>query len=44
MAKEQNTILHRWFKEVWNNGRTEVIDEMIAPNAIAHGLEDPNDT
>ena len=42
MAKEQNTILHRWFEEVWNNGRTEVIDEMIAPNAIAHGLEDPN--
>ena len=44
MAKEQNNILHRWFEEVWNNGRTEVIDEMIAPNAIAHGLEDPSDT
>ena len=43
MAKEKNTILHRWFEEVWNNGRTEVIDEMIAPNAIAYGLEDPND-
>ena len=42
MAKEQNTILHRWFEEVWNNGRAELIDEMIAPNAIAHGLEDPN--
>lgn len=44
MAKEQNTSLHRWFEEVWNNGRAELIDEMIAPNAIAHGLEDPNDT
>ena len=42
MAKEQNTILHRWLEEVWNNGRAELIDEMIAPNAIAHGLEDPN--
>ena len=40
MAKEQNNILHRWFEEVWNNGRTEVIDEMIAPDTIAHGLED----
>ena len=44
MAKEQNTILHRWFEEVWNNGRAELIDEMIAPNAIAHGLEDPSGT
>ena len=44
MAKEQKTILHRWFEEVWNNGRTEVIDEMIAPHAIAYGLEDPSDT
>ena len=44
MAKKQNTILHRRFEEVWNNDRTEVIDEMIAPNAIAYGLEDPSDT
>ena len=44
MAKKKNTILHRWFEEVWNKRRTEVIDEMIAPNAIAHGLEDPSDT
>ena len=44
MAKEQNSILHRWFEEGCNNGRTKFIDEMIAPNAIAHGLEDPDDT
>ena len=43
MAKEQNTILHRWFEEVWNNGRAELIDEMIAPNDIAYGLEYPVD-
>jgi len=40
MAKKQNTILHRWFKEVWNNSRAKRIDEMIAPNAVARGLED----
>ena len=40
MAKKQNTILRRWFEEVWNNCRAELIDEMIAPNAVAHGLED----
>ena len=44
MAKVKNIILHRWFEEVWNNGRAERIDEMIAPNGIAHGLEDPIDT
>ena len=44
MAKEQNTILLRWFEKGCNNGRAEFIDEMIAPNTIAHGLEDPNDT
>ncbi len=32
------------FEEVWNCDRAELIDEMIAPNAIAHGLEDPDDT
>ena len=42
MAKQKHTILHRWFEEVWNKGRTEVIDEMIAPECIAHGLDDPS--
>ena len=39
MAKEKVTILHRWFDEVWNKGRTEVIDEMIAPECVAHDIE-----
>ena len=42
MAKEKNTILHRWFEEVWNKGKAELIDEMIAPECIAHGLDDPS--
>jgi steroid delta-isomerase-like uncharacterized protein len=28
----------RWFDEVWNKGRLEAIDEMFAPDGIAHGL------
>ena len=43
MAKEQNTILHRWFEEVCNNGRAELFGEMIAANAAVHALKDPND-
>jgi len=39
MAKKQNTIFHCWFEKVWNNSRAELIDEMIATNAIAHGLK-----
>lgn len=42
MAKQKHTILHRWFEEVWNEGRAELIDEMIAPECVAHGLEDPS--
>jgi predicted ester cyclase len=39
MAAPHN-FLHRWFEEVWNKGRIEAIDEMAAPNVIAHGLVD----
>jgi steroid delta-isomerase-like uncharacterized protein len=31
-------LLTRWFNEVWNQGRTDVIDELRAPDAIATGL------
>jgi steroid delta-isomerase-like uncharacterized protein len=30
----------RWFEEVWNQGRGEVIEELMAPDGIAHGLGD----
>ena len=39
MAKKQNTILLRWFEGVWNDGLAELMDKLIAPNAIAYGLE-----
>ena len=31
------TLVHKWFEEVWNNGRLEAIDEMASPDVIAHG-------
>jgi|SRR5882672_626704 len=38
---EQNkALLRRWFEEVWNRGRAETIDELLAVDAIAHGLSD----
>jgi steroid delta-isomerase-like uncharacterized protein len=44
--EEQNTLeankelIRRWFEEVWNKGRAEAIDEMMAADAINYGLAD----
>jgi len=35
---ENKALIRRWFEEVWNQGRTELIDELRAPDAIATGL------
>lgn len=38
---EQNkALMQRWFEEVWNQGRTEVIDELRATQAVASGWGD----
>lgn len=39
-TEKNKALLRRWFDEVWNKGRTEAIDEMMAQDAIAHGLSD----
>src|SRR5271154_1633327 len=40
-AKENVALLRRWFQEVWNEGKTETIHELLAPDAIGTGeLED----
>jgi len=42
MKSESAEVLHRWFEEVWNQGREEAIDEIFAEEGIAHGLVDEN--
>ena len=37
---EYETFMHRWFEEVWNQGREDAIDEMFAEEGIANGLND----
>lgn len=39
MSEENKAVLRRWFDEVWNNGRAEVIDELFDENGVAHGLD-----
>ena len=38
MTIDPKALLHRWFDEVWNQGREETIDELFAPHGVAHGL------
>ena len=38
MPVDHETVVRRWFEEVWNQGREETVDELFAPDAIAHGL------
>jgi steroid delta-isomerase-like uncharacterized protein len=40
MTDSSETLLHRWFEEVWNKGRADAIDEMFDCDGIAHGLRD----
>jgi steroid delta-isomerase-like uncharacterized protein len=40
MPQLRDTVLHRWFEEVWNKARLEAIDELAAPDVVAHGLVD----
>lgn len=38
--EENKALVRRWFKEVWNEGRSDAIPEMFAADGIAHGLSD----
>lgn len=40
MSEENKAVLRRWFDEVWNNARVDVIEELFDENGIAHGLSD----
>jgi len=31
-------VARRWFREVWDEGREEAIDQLMAPDGVAHGL------
>jgi steroid delta-isomerase-like uncharacterized protein len=41
MSTENKALVRRWFEEVWSKGRAEAIDEMLANDAVVHGLGAP---
>ena len=40
MSTKLDTIQHRWFGQVWNEGREDVIESMMCQDVIGHGLVD----
>lgn len=43
MSEENKALIRRWFDEVWNAQRAEVIDELFEVDGIAHGLGDDDE-
>jgi steroid delta-isomerase-like uncharacterized protein len=42
MAPQENVqLMRRWFQEVWNEGKTETVRELLAPNAVGIGQAGP---
>ena len=40
MSEKNKAVMRRWFDEVWNQGRTDAIDELLAEDVVIHGLVD----
>jgi steroid delta-isomerase-like uncharacterized protein len=38
MQNSPQALIHRWFDEVWNQGREETVDELFASDGVGHGL------
>ena len=35
-------VVRQWFKEVWDEGKEEMIDRLMAPDGPVHGLTGPD--
>jgi steroid delta-isomerase-like uncharacterized protein len=38
MLASPDAVVRTWFEEVWNQGREETIDRLLARDGVAHGL------
>lgn len=44
MRNITNTLCGRWFHEVWNQGNEQIIDELMSPDCLAHGINSEEGT
>ena len=42
MRPSADDVIRQWFKEVWDEGREDAIDRLLAPDALVHGLHGPD--
>lgn len=42
MSNKNNTIIYKWFEEVWNKNSEASIDKLMSADANIHGIESPN--
>jgi predicted ester cyclase len=40
MSEQNKALIQRWFEEVWNQGNSKTIDELLDENGVIHGLAD----
>ena len=38
MHDPKSTLSYRWFQEVWNEGREDLIDDLMTQQSIVHGI------
>ncbi len=39
MKPIKTTLMYRWFNGLWNEGRTEIIEQLMHTDAVAHGIQ-----
>lgn len=43
MAMEESTLARRWFEEVWNQRRDDLMEELASKDVICHGTGGPDE-
>ena len=42
MSNTPEAIVRRWFKEVWDDGNEDAIEQLTSPDVVVHGLGGPD--